>query len=414
MQNKIKDTFNNFPKTFWVLILASFIDVIGGSIMFPFFAIYITIHFNVGMTQVGLLFTVFGLGGFIGNFLGGALTDKFGRKTMLLFGLISSGFSSILMGLVDDFNWFFVVAAFVGFVGNAGGPAQQAMITDLLPSEKQPEGFSILRVVINLAVTIGPAIGGLLAAKSYMFLFIADAVGSSITAVIVIFAIPETKPETLEDKPDETVMQTVAGYKEVFRNKFFMIFVVIGIIISLVAMQMSSSLSVFLLQEYDFPVHNFGLLISTNAIMVVILQFPVTRLLKNSAPLKVLAIGSTFYAIGFGMYGFVSTVPMFFVAMSVLTMGEIFIATFAQSIAASFAPEDKRGRYMAIFRYQRIIPTLIGALGAGLIMDNTKPIYLWYIAGILGMIAAFAYLILDKVMPDSKKEDHNHNLIGSN
>ncbi|MHA1675395.1 MAG: MFS transporter, partial [Promethearchaeota archaeon] len=305
----MKQTYRNFPKTFWVLILAIFIDRIGGALMFPFFAIYITIHFGVGMTEVGLLFTVFGFGAFFGNFLGGALTDKFGRRTMLLFGLVVSGFSSILMGLVNDFNLFFVVAAFVGLVGNTGGPAQQAMIADLLPPEKQPEGYSILRVVANLAVAIGPAIGGLLATRSYMSLFIADAVSSGITAIIVFMVIPETKPQQAENKPVETIMQTVGGYKEVFKDWAFMAFVGITTLVSLVNMQMSSSLSVFLLQEYEFSLQNFGLLISTNALMVVFLQFPITRRISKYVPLRMIALGTVFYAIGFGMFGFVSTVP---------------------------------------------------------------------------------------------------------
>ncbi len=397
MFKNIKNTYNNFPKTFWVLILATFIDRVGGALMFPFFAIYITIHFGVGMTQVGLLFTVFGLGAFFGNFLGGALTDKYGRKTMLLFGLVISGFSSILMGLINDLNWFFVVAGFVGLVGNAGGPAQQAMITDLLPSEKQPEGFSILRVIANLAVTIGPAIGGILAARSYMSLFIADAISSGITAIIAILVIPETKPQQAEDEPVKTVMQTVGGYKEVFHDKVFILLVAIMTLVSLVYMQMNSSLSVFLFQEHDFPVASFGLLISMNALMVVIFQFPLTRMISKYAPLKMIALGTVFYAIGFGMYGFVSTVPMFFLAMIIITIGEMITAAFSQSLAASFAPEDKRGRYMAVFGYSHIIPMLIGALAAGLIMDNMNPNYVWYIGGILGFFGVFGYLFLYKL-----------------
>ena len=90
--------------------------------MFPFFAIYITLHFEVGMTEVGFLFSLFGAGAFFGNFLGGALTDKYGRRKMLLFGLVISGFSSIIMGLINDINLFYVVAAFVGLVSHTGGP----------------------------------------------------------------------------------------------------------------------------------------------------------------------------------------------------------------------------------------------------------------------------------------------------
>ncbi|WP_371806231.1 MDR family MFS transporter [Candidatus Lokiarchaeum ossiferum] len=404
MFKNLKNTYQKFPKTFWVLILATFIDQVGGALLFPFFAIYITDKFKVGMTEVGFLFSLFGIGSFFGNFIGGALTDKFGRKKMLLFGLVVSGLSSILMGVINDINWFYIVAGFMGLVGNAGGPAQQAMVADLLPPKNQPEGFGILRVMANLAVTIGPAIGGLLASRSYLLLFIADAVASSITAIIVFFVIPETKPQLSEDEPVKTVMETVGGYREVFKDWIFMFYVAITTLVSFVYMQMNSSLSVFLLQEYAFPITSFGLLISMNALMVVVLQFPVTHLISKFEPLKMIALGTVFYAIGFAMYGFVSTVPMFFIAMFVITLGEIIIAAFSQTLAASFAPEDKRGRYMAIFGYAHIFPTIFGVLLAGLIMDNMDSKLVWYFGGVIALIGAFSYLILLQLANRSKRE----------
>ena len=139
------------------------------------------------------------------------MTDKFGRRTMMLFGLIMSAMSSLAMGLVNDLSLFYSLAGVVGLLSNTGGPAQQAMVADLLPSKKQTEGFGILRVVINLAVTIGPAIGGILAARSYLLLFIIDAISSTITAFIVFSILPETMPEKTEEQSSQSLTQTVGG-----------------------------------------------------------------------------------------------------------------------------------------------------------------------------------------------------------
>ncbi len=70
----------NTHKTFWLIIVGMFIDQLGGMLVFPFFGLYITSKYNVGMTEVGVLFTIFAVTGVIGSFIGGALTDKFGRK----------------------------------------------------------------------------------------------------------------------------------------------------------------------------------------------------------------------------------------------------------------------------------------------------------------------------------------------
>ena len=98
------------------------------------------------MTQVGFLFSMFAGGSIIGSTIGGALADKYGRRSMVLLGLISSGIGSILMGIVDDLSLFFLVAAVLGVLGDLGGPARQAMVVDLLPKDKQTEGFGLMRV----------------------------------------------------------------------------------------------------------------------------------------------------------------------------------------------------------------------------------------------------------------------------
>ncbi|GAJ24720.1 unnamed protein product, partial [marine sediment metagenome] len=77
--------YKEYPKPFKVLVFATFIDRLGGFLLFPFFAVYIIERFGVGMTQVGFLFSMFAGGSIIGSTLGGALADKYGRP------LLSSG-----------------------------------------------------------------------------------------------------------------------------------------------------------------------------------------------------------------------------------------------------------------------------------------------------------------------------------
>ena len=394
MFTKFKRIYNEYPNTFKVLTLATFIDRLGGFLLFPFFSLYITVHFGVGMTEVGILFAIFAGGSILGNAIGGALSDKYGRRVMAILGLVLSGIGSILMGLVNDLTIFFILAAFLGVFGAFGGPARQAMVVDLLPTDKQAEGFGILRVAVNLSATIGPIFGGFLATQSFMLLFIGDAVSSIITAFIVYSVIPETKPQKLDDEPEESVAKTFIGYKEVFRDWVFVLFLSVSAITVLVYMQMNSTLSVFLRDVHGFPAQGFGLLLSMNALMVVLFQFWITRKISKYAPMKMIALGTLLYMIGFGMYGFVSTVYMFFIAMAILTVGEMIAMPIGQTAAASFASEDKRGRYMAVYGFHWAIPTLFGVYTAGLVMDNISPYWVWYLAGILSLFSAVGFWLL--------------------
>lgn len=394
MFTKIKLMYNEYPNTFKVLTLATFIDRIGGFLLFPFFSLYITEHFGVGMTEVGILFAIFAGGSIIGSGIGGALADKYGRRFLVIFGLVVSGTGSILMGLINDLIIFYIIAGFFGMIGDFGSPARQAMVVDLLPTEKQAEGFGILRVAVNLSATIGPTLGGFLATRSFMLLFIGDAVSSIITAFIVYSVIPETKPQKLDDKPEETVGKTFIGYKEVLNDWVFVLFLSVSAITVLVYMQLNSTLAVFLRDEHGFPPEGFGLLVSMNAAMVVLFQFWITRKISKYAPMKMIAIGTLLYMIGFGMYGFVSAIYMFFIAMAILTVGEMIAMPLGQTAAASFASEDKRGRYMAVYGFHWAIPTLFGVYAAGLVMDNIGPYWVWYLAGILSLISAIGFWLI--------------------
>jgi len=396
MLNQFRSTYKQFPREFWVLVMASFIDRLGGTLIFPFFALYITQKFNVGMTEAGALLGMFSIAGLVGSTIGGALTDKLGRRSIVLFGLISSAFTSISLGLVNDLALFYPLAVVVGLLGNIAGPAHQAMVADMLPEGKRAEGFGILRVTANLAWIFGPTIGGLVASHSYLLLFILDAISSSITALIVFRYIPETKPSLAEGEQPETMAQTFTGYRKVAADQAFMGFLLTSILMLIVYQQLYNTLSVYLRDVHGVPAQGYGMMMSINALTVVGLQFWITRRISDRPPLLMMALGTAFYMVGFTMYGFVSGYPLFILAMIIITFGEMIGVPVAQALAARFAPEAMRGRYMAFFSLSWTLPSTIGPLAAGLIMDNYNPDWVWYGGGILCAISIAGFLLLQR------------------
>src|ERR1043165_2091589 len=147
---RLNKIYYEFPRLFWIVVGVSFIDGIGGTLLFPFFALYITQKFGVGMTQAGILLGISSLFGLIGGMVGGALTDKFGRKQLILFGLVFSAISTLGFGFVNKFVILFPLVIVVGLLSSVARPAHEAMIADILPEKQRQEGFGILRVVGNL------------------------------------------------------------------------------------------------------------------------------------------------------------------------------------------------------------------------------------------------------------------------
>jgi MFS family permease len=388
--------YDEFPQQFWILVGGSFIDRLGGALLFPFLTLYVTQKFGVEMTEVGLLFALYAISGVVGSTLGGALTDRLGRKGMFLFGLVASGASSLVMGFVSDIGLFFGAVVLVGLLAESGGPARQAMVADLLPEGKRAEGYGILRVTVNLAVTFGPMLGGLLAARSYLLLFVLDAASSLITAVIAYLALQESKPAAAEGMSGEASMvQTLAGYADVLRDTAFAWFLAASMLMVVVYMQMNTTLAVYLRDSHGVSEQGFGYILSLNAAMVVLFQFAITRRVSRFRPLLIMTVGTLLYAVGFALYGFVSAYWLFLGAMVVITIGEMLVSPVSQAIVARLAPEAMRGRYMATYGFSWVLPTAIGPLLAGLVMDNVDPRWVWYSAGLLGLVAAAAFYLLE-------------------
>ncbi len=391
MISRFQTLYHEFPRVFWTLIVAMFIDGLGGALIFPFLSLYVTQKFNVGMVEVGYLFAIFSAASLVGSTIGGAISDRFGRKTMIIVGLVFSALTSLMLGFVSQLRVFYILAGVVGLMSNAAGPAHQAVVADVLPEEKRSQGFGLMRVVGNLAVVIGPMIGGLLIGISYLLLFIIDAVASTITAGFIFFFLPETRPAKPEGEQEASLGQTVAGYKGVLTDWVFMLFVLVSVLMITVYMQMNSTLPVFLRDVHGIQPRGFGYLLSLNALLVVALQFWVTRRTAKVPPLGLMVGGALLYAVGFTMFGFISTGILFAVAMVIITFGEMLASPTSQALVAHFAPVDMRGRYMAVYGVVWIIPSMVGPLAAGYIMDNYNPNWVWYLGGMILVAAALGY-----------------------
>jgi MFS family permease len=397
MVTKLSKIYNDYPRLFWIVVGVSFIDGVGGTLLFPFFALYITQKFSVGMTEAGVLLGMFSLFGMFGGMAGGALTDRFGRKQLILFGLVFSALSTLTFGLVTNIHVMYPIAVVVGLIGGLSGPAHNAMIADILPEEKRQEGFGILRVVGNFAWIIGPTIGGLIAKHNFFSLFVIDSAISCIVAVLVFRLIPETRPQVRTEagvEKHESIWQTVLGYRVALRDFAFMAFIVASVMMLLVYQQAYGSLSVFLRDQHGIDPQGYGLLMTSSAITVVIFQFGVSRWLRGKKPFQMMAFGTLFYMVGFTMFGLFSNYLWFVTAIVIITIGEMIVVPVSQGLAANFAPEEMRGRYMAVFGFSWAIPQTIGPSAAGYILDNFNPNLLWYIGGVRCAVSAFSYYAL--------------------
>jgi len=393
-RERLTSIYREYPHTFWMVVAVNFIERLGTSLLLPFFALYATSRFNVGMETVGALFALWTAASFLGSFPGGALSDRLGRKGMIMLGLVATSLSHLALGLVNTLTLFFVFGFVAGIFTDVSSPAYQAMVADLLPEKKRPQGYGILRVAFNLSAAIGPALGGFIATRSYLALFIIAAAVSLAAAVVVFIAIPETKPQVQEEAEEETVGESFGGYLRILRDGPFMLFSLVSTLAWLAYINLSTTLGVYLRNAHGTSDAGYVWLLSLNAALVVLFQFPITRRLEKRPPMVMMACGAIMLGVGFAMYGFTSAYALFLLAVLIITVGEMVMMPISNALVVKFAPEDMRGRYSFMYNISWGIAYAAGPWLAGTILDNANPDWLWYACGLLCLVSAVGFLTL--------------------
>jgi len=326
---------------------------------------------------------------------------------LILFGLVFSALSSLSFGLAWDVKILYYLVIVVGLLSRVAGPAYDAMLADIVPEAKRQEAFGITRVAFNYAWIFGTALGGFIAARSFLALFVIDAVLSLLVAIILFRFLPETKPAAhSEAQKAESLLKTAAGYGIVLRDLAYMSFTLAGMIVLIVYQQQYSSLPVYLRDVHNIDSKSYGIMLSISGLEVVLFQIWISRMIRKYPPFLMMMLGAFFFMAGFSMIGFVQGFPFFALALIVATVGEMILFPTNKALAANFAPEDMRGRYMAVYDLGWTIPATFGPAAAGLILDNYNPNLLWYIGGILCAVAALGFYALHIWLGAQKRLAH--------
>jgi MFS family permease len=263
-----------------------------------------------------------------------------------------------------------------------------AMIADLIPSTERPGAYALLRMSNNLGVAIGPAIGGFVAAVSYAWAFGGASLSQGVFALLVFVGVAETV-QLYGDRP--IGREGLAGYGLVLRDRPFLGFAgayaLAGMCYSLIWVL----LPVYAKDNYGVPESLYGFIPATNAAMVVLLQYVVTRVSSRRRALPVLAVGALFYALGIGSVSLGRGFPFFLGSMVIATIGELIMIPTATAYTANKAPADMRGRYMATYSLTYSLAQGIGPVIAGYLNDHVGPVWIWYAGLAFGMASASGF-----------------------
>jgi len=383
----------DFPRQFWLMFLGMLISTIGASMIWPFLMIYVSERLNLPLTFTAMLLTLNSVMGLISSFIAGPIIDRLGRKWVMVISLLINGFGFLMMSQAHSLLAFAVLMAVQGAVNPLYRVGSDAMMADLIPAEERADAYSLMRLSNNVGVAIGPAVGGFLASASYNLAFFGAAAGLTFYSLLLAFRAKETLPTV---HSAQAASERFGGYGRVLSDKPYRSFVFAFLFTQFSAAILWVMLSVYSKTNFGLPESRYGLIPMTNALMVVVLQLPITQWTKRRSPQAMMALGAFFYAVGVGSVALGQGFWGFWLSMVIMTFGELVLVPTSSTYAANSAPAHMRGRYMSIYGLTWNVAQGIGPVGGGFLNDTFGPRTMWYGGGVTGLISTGLFMLLAK------------------
>jgi MFS family permease len=395
MIQRLRSVYRNYPGQFWLMFIGMLISTVGGSMIWPYLMIYVSESLDSPLTVATSLMTLNSSTGLVASFLVGPIVDRFGRKWVMVISLLVNGLTYLFLSSATGLLSFAILMALSGAANPLYRMSGDAMVADLIPPEKRPDAYALLRMSNNIGVALGPAIGGFLAATSYSLAFYLAALGMSVYGLLLAIFAVETLPKLFpESAISEGRGEKLGGYLTILGDKPFITFAFAYTLVIICAALVWVVLPVYAKENYGIRENIYGFIPTTNALMVVTLQVAVTQVTKRYATLPVLSVGAAIYMLAVGGMSLGSGFWGFWIFMVVMTIGELILVPTASTYAANLAPPDKRGRYMSIFGLCWRIAIGTGPILGGILNDNLGPKAIWYGGALIGLMSVITFLLL--------------------
>jgi MFS family permease len=390
--DKIRSLYNEYPRQYWLMIAGIVLATAGGSMIWPFMLIYASGKLDLPLSTVATLISINAGTGLFASVIAGTLADRIGRKVVMNFSLTMTGIAYYLMMYAETYPQFVGLMIMIGLSNPMYQVGADAMLADIIPSEKRTDAYAINRIANNAAFAMGPAVGGFLAATSYNFAFYGATIGFLTYSLLLFFLAKETLNASVS-RTSLPVPQR-GGFGRVLQDKGYMAFVT-TVSLGLIAPTMLWILMpVYAKTNFGIPENLYGWIPTTNGLMCVFVQLPITRITRRFPTLPVLGVGMLIYALGAGSVALMGGFWGFWLSMVILTFGELTLVPTASKYVADIAPADLRGRYMSIHWLGWGLARTLSPIVGGFLNDTISPRSIWIGGLFIGLTSALGIFLL--------------------
>ena len=393
------ENFKGLSREIWLLSLVTFINR-AGAMVIPFLSLYLVNEKGFTLPQVGIIMTCFGVGSFLGAWLGGKLTDAIGFYKVIVLSLFFGGLGFISLQFLDSF--YGICAGVFGLIliADSYRPAIFVACDAYCKPQNLTRGIALIRLAINLGFSIGPLIGGLIIAKvNYESLFWIDGL-TCIIASVLLFIILKPKKRPAGEHKEVVVKEGVSPYK----NSLYWLLIAIMVLNGMLFVLYFSVMPLYYEKAHFLTPDLIGMLLFINGAMIVIFEMPLVGWLERINISKTMAtfIGVVFLALSFIVLNITTWSGILVIGMIFMTLGEMIGSPFSNALAISMAPKGRKGSYMGLYSMSWSFAHIIGHNMGMNFVDTFGFEVTWYLFfGVLTVVALMTLWLL-KLLKRSK------------
>ncbi|WP_246258618.1 MDR family MFS transporter [Kroppenstedtia pulmonis] len=375
----------------WVLVGGTVFARAAAFMSLPFLAVYLSRTTGMNPVLIGLTVGLGPLAGTFGGFVGGYLSDRFGRKVVMLSTLFVWAGVFFGFALAEEVAVFMALNLLNGLCRSFFEPTSQALMADITPPDKRMRVFSIRYLAINVGAAVGPLVGAYLAIVSAGLTFLITGAVYLLYGMVLLVMMKRLGREIGSTPPKERV-RLMDALQVVRKDTALGFFILAGILEHIGYSQVESSLPLHLKELFGGENVLYPFLLALNAGTVILFQIVITRWSEKRSILSNMILGSLMFALGLICWGIGGHWGWFVTGMIILTIGEILIFPTSSLFIDRLAPEGMRGTYFGASGF-RSIGFFIGPFLGGWLLDVIGGSSLYFLlAGVVACSIVFYWL----------------------
>lgn len=356
----------------FIIFLVVFIDLMGFGIVIPILPYYAE-SFGSNAWQLGWLMAAYSLMQFLVSPLWGRLSDRIGRRPVLLMSILGTGASMAILGVARSLVWLFAGRIMAGICA-ANISTAYAYITDITTEENRAKGMGIVGAGFGLGFIFGPAIGGILSHYGYGVPMFAGAILALLNFCFASVKLKEPGLSAEARAGNRARRFDLQLIRNVLSDPRTRLGIGLFFLVTLAVTQMETSFAIYMGALFGFNAQKAGMILALMGLIMVLVQGGlIGRLVRRFGEIQLITVGLVGCALGLTGFGFSPTVGWVVISLSLMAFFHGTLHPSLSSLASKGASPQLRGSTMGVFQSAGSLARVVGPPFAGLVYDEISP-----------------------------------------